>query len=80
MYKRFSFPKKFGRVLLKGGAAIFVIIGINHLINNERLFTPDMFIIAGSMAGAGLISISLDQKRCRTDRGWRIKIMDYPIR
>jgi hypothetical protein len=79
VYKRFAFPRKFGKMVCYGSAAIFGIIAINHLINNEQVFTPDMFIISGAMAGAGLISLSLSEKRCRTDKGWKIKILDVTI-
>jgi hypothetical protein len=79
VYKQFAFPKKFGRLLGIGGVALFAIISINHLINNEQVFTPDMFILTGSMLGAGLLSVSLSQKRCKTSSGWKIKILDVAI-
>jgi len=79
VYKQFAFPKKISRYLGFGGFGIFVIIGFNHLINNEQVFTSDMFIISGSMIGAGLISLSLSEKRCRTDKRWKIKILDVEI-
>jgi len=79
VYKQFAFPKKFARYMFIGSAGIFAIIAINHLINNEQVFTPDMFIISGSVLGAGLISFSLKEKRCRTDRGWKIKVLDIDV-
>jgi hypothetical protein len=79
VYKQFAFPKKFARYMFIGSAGIFAIIAINHIINNEQVFTPDMFIISGSVLGAGLISFSLKEKRCRTDRGWKIKVLDIEV-
>jgi len=79
VYKQFAFPKKFGRIVGIGSLAIFTIIAFNHLINNEQVFTPDMFIISGSMLGASLISLSLQQKRCRTDGRWKVKILDAQL-
>ena len=79
VYKRFAFPRKFGKIVGYGSAGIFVIIAINHLVNNEQVFTPDMFIISGAMLGASLISLSLSEKRCRTDKGWKIKVLDVNI-
>ncbi len=79
VYKQFRFPKKFGKYMCIGGGVLFAIVGINHLINNEQVFTNDMFIISGSMVGAGLISISLSQKRCNTNKGWKIKVLDINI-
>lgn len=79
VYKQFSYPKKFAKIVAIGSAGIFAVIGINHLINNEQVFTPDMFIISGAMLGASLISLSLSEKRCRTDKRWKIKILDVNL-
>jgi hypothetical protein len=79
VYKQFSFPKKFGKYMIIASGALFTIIGINHLINNEQVFTPDMFIITGSMLGAGLISLSLGEKRCNTGKRWKIKVLDISV-
>lgn len=77
VYKKFRFPARFGKFLGVGGVTLFAIIMVNHLINNEQVFTQDMFIIAGSMIGAGLISISLSEKKYRMGDRWKIKIMDF---
>ncbi len=79
VYKRFYFPRKFGRYMVTGSAVIFSIIVINHLINNEKVFTPDLLYISGSMLGAGLISLSLSRKRCRIGFVWKIKVLDMPV-
>ncbi|MEI7982510.1 MAG: hypothetical protein WCI71_12725, partial [Bacteroidota bacterium] len=79
VYKQFAFPKKFGKGLVIGSAAIFCIIVFNHLINNEPVFTPDLFIISGSALGAGLISLSLSQKRCRLGNTWKLKVLNISI-
>ena len=79
VYKRFYFPKKIGKYLLYGSAGIFTIIVINHLINNEQVFTPDLFIISGSVLGGGLICLSLSQKRCKIGYRWKIKVLDIPV-
>jgi hypothetical protein len=80
VYKRFSLPSRWGKYILCGGAGIFVIIGVNHLINNEQVFTNDMYIISGSILGLGGITLSLGEKRCRTGPRWHIKILDAEIR
>jgi hypothetical protein len=79
VYKKFLFPSKFGRLIGIGGIGIFAIITVNHLINNEQVFTPDMFIISGSMLAVGAISISISEKRCRIGNRWKIKILDFPV-
>ncbi|MCX6278414.1 MAG: hypothetical protein NT004_09990 [Bacteroidetes bacterium] len=80
VYKKFYFPTKFGRLIGIGGVGIFAIITINHLINNEQVFTPDMFIISGSMLALSAISLSLSEKRCRIGNSWKVKILDIRIR
>jgi hypothetical protein len=79
VYKQFAFPKKFGRFMFIGSAALFGIIAFNHLINNEQVFTPDMYIISGAMVGAGIISLSLGEKRCRTGIRWKVKVLDMNV-
>ena len=79
VYKRFSFPNRFGKYLAVGSAGIFSIIVINHLINNEQVFTPDLFIISGSVLGGGLISLSLSQKRCKIGLHWKVKVLDIQV-
>jgi hypothetical protein len=79
VYKIFAFPKKFTKYMVVGSAGIFTIIGINHLLNNEQVFTQDMFIIAGSVLGAGLVSFLLSEKRCNTAKRWKVKILDVDV-
>lgn len=79
VYKRYYFPKKLGSYLAYGSAGIFAIIVINHLINHEQVFTPDLFIISGAMLGGSLISFSLSQKRCKIGSRWKIKVLDIEI-
>ncbi|MCK9424106.1 MAG: hypothetical protein M0Q38_16090 [Bacteroidales bacterium] len=79
VYKKFAFPRRLGKMLIFGSAGIFGIIVVDHLINNEPVFTPDLFIIAGSTMGAGLISLSLSQKRCRIGNTWKLKILNIRV-
>jgi hypothetical protein len=80
VHKRFGFPDRLGSYLLIGGGAIFGIISVNHLINHEQVFTPDLFIISGSVAGAGVISKILSRKKCRIGPGrWKIKTFDQDL-
>lgn len=79
VYKQFYFPKKLSRYMAVGSAGIFAIIMVNHLINNEQVFTPDMFIISGSILGVGLISFALSEKRCKTGVRWKIKVLDINL-
>jgi hypothetical protein len=79
VYKQFAFPRKFGKYVCVAGAGIFAIIAFNHLINNEQVFTRDMYILSGSMIGAGLISISLSEKKCRTYKRWKVKVLDIEL-
>jgi len=79
VFKQFAFPRKAGKTLLIGSAAFFGIIVINHLLNNEPVFTPDLFIVTGAIMGSGLISLSLSQKRCRTGNGWKLKVLNIVV-
>ena len=79
VYKQFSFPKKFGKMMGIGAVSIFAIISFNHLINNEQVFTPDMFILSGTMLGVGIISFSLGERRCKTGIRWKIKVLEMKV-
>lgn len=77
VYKQFAFPKKFAFYSVLFGAIIFPIIVTNHLINNEQVFTSDLFIISGSFIGASLVSLSFSQKQCKIGSRWKIKVLDF---
>jgi hypothetical protein len=77
VYKHFAFPKKFAIYSAIFSGVIFTIITTNHLINNEQVFTPDLFIISGAFLGASLISLSFSQKQCKIGTKWKLKVLDF---
>jgi len=79
VYRKYSFPPKLGASLATAGAGYFLIIGINHLLNGEQVFTNDMAILTGSLIGAGGICFSIQQKRYRIGDRWKIKILEINI-
>ncbi|MEI7499110.1 MAG: hypothetical protein WCK84_01575 [Bacteroidota bacterium] len=79
VYKQFGFPKRFGAYLGAFGVGIFAIMATNHLLNNEQVFTTDMFIISGAFIGGSIISFSLSQKRCKIGNRWKVKILEINI-
>ncbi|MEI6898819.1 MAG: hypothetical protein WCL00_02980 [Bacteroidota bacterium] len=79
VYKEFSFPKKLAKKTAIFGGVIFLVIMTNHLINNEKVFTPDLFIISGASLGVSLISFSFSQRQCRIGPRWKIKILDFSV-
>ena len=79
VYKQYAYAKKFGKYAAIGSVTFFAIITFNHLINHQQVFSPDVFIVSGAFLGASLISLSLSEKRCRTDRGWKIKVLDIDV-
>ncbi len=76
---KFAFPRKAGPTLCTAGLGIFTIIGINHLLNHEPVFSGDMLLISGSLLAAGGITWSLGSKRCRIGDRWKVKILDINI-
>jgi hypothetical protein len=79
VYKQYAFPKKLSRYLGIFSALVFGIITTNHVINNEQVFTSDLFIISGAIAGGSLISLALSEKRCRIGSRWKIKVLDMNV-
>ena len=79
VYKKFGFPKRLGVYLGCFGVGIFAVMVTDHLLNNEQVFTPDVFYISGAFIGGSLISFSLSQKRCKIGNRWKIKVLDIEI-
>ena len=77
VYKQFAFPKKFAVYSALFSGFIFSIIVTDHLLYNEQVFTPDLFIITGAFVGASLVSLSFSQKQCRIGSRWKLKVMDF---
>ncbi len=75
VYRNFGFPRRFGMNMVLGSAVFFTILSINHLINNEPVFSPDVLIVSGAMLGAGLISLSFSQKRYKIGVKWKVSVI-----
>jgi hypothetical protein len=77
VYKQFAFPKKFAVYSAIFSGFIFSVIVTNHLINNEQVFTSDLFIITGAFIGVSLVSLSFSQKQCKIGSRWKLKVIDF---
>ncbi len=80
VYKQFAFPRKLGKMLAISGAVFFGVISFNHLINNEPVFSRDVFIVSGICFGGSIISFSLSERRCRIGDRWKLKVLDFPVK
>lgn len=79
VYKIYGFPKRFSKYMFIGSAVFFTIITINHIVNHEPVISPDALIVSGALAGAGLITLSLSERKCKIGVKWKIKILDIAI-
>jgi len=79
VYPQFSFPKKFGIYMFISGVVYFSVVSFDHLINNEIVFTKDVFVVPAALFGAGFISVSLSQKRCKIGDRWKLKVVGIRI-
>ena len=57
----------------------FGVITINHLVNNEQVFTPDMAYLTLPFLGVGIISLSLSRERMKIGPRWKLKVLDMPV-
>lgn len=80
VYKQYGFPRRLGIKLGEAGIVFFVVITINNLINKKQVFPTYTYIITGSCFAAGLISISLKQRRCKIGERWKLKILDFTVK
>lgn len=79
VYKTYQFPKKFGIYCLIFGGVTAGAITINHLLNNEQVFTPDMAYFCLPFLGAGIISLSFSRERMKIGLRWKLKVLDMPV-
>jgi hypothetical protein len=76
VYREYGFPRRLGSYLFLGGLVYFGIVTVNHLLNNEQVFTKDMFIVPTSLFGVGLICLALSEKRCKIGDRWKLKVLE----
>ena len=79
VYKDYKFPKKFGLYCIIFSGVTFTVITINHLLNNEQVFTPDMAYLTLPFLAAGILSISLSRERMKIGLRWKLKVLDMPV-
>jgi hypothetical protein len=79
VYPQFQFPKKVGVYTLAFGVVYFGVATVNHLINKEKVFTNDVFIVPAACFGAGFICIALSQRSCPVGVKWKLKILNVKI-
>lgn len=80
VYKTFHFPAKISRVAGIGGIVFFGVITLNHLFNNEQVFTRDMIILSATFFAISGISYMLSYKWYQIGDRWKIKILEGNIR
>ncbi len=79
VYKDYRFAKKVGFYCLIFSGVTFTVITINHLVNNEQVFTPDMAYLTLPFLGAGILSLSLSRERMKIGLKWKLKFLDMPV-
>ena len=79
VYKDYKFLKKVGIYCCIFSGVTFCVISINHLLNNEQVFTPDMAYLTLPFLAAGIISISCSRERMKLGYKWKLKVMDMPV-
>jgi formate/nitrite transporter FocA (FNT family) len=80
VYHQYKFPEKFGKYMFLSGMAYFVIVSFDHLINNQAVFTRDVFVVPAAFFATGYITISLSEKKCRVGERWKLKVLGIRIR
>ena len=79
VYKDYRFPKKFGIFCIIFSGITFGIITIDHLLNNEQVFTPDMAYYTLPFLGTGILCLSLSRERMKIGLRWKMKVLDMPV-
>jgi len=79
VYKDHKFAKKFGFYCVLFSGVTFGVITINHLLNNEQVFTPDMAYLTLPFMAAGILSFSFSRERMKIGLKWKLKVLDMPV-
>ncbi len=79
VYRDHKHLKKIGVYFCIFSGVTFGVISINHLLNNEQVFTPDMAYLTLPFLGVGILSISCSRERFKLGYKWKLKVMDMPV-
>lgn len=79
VYIDHKFAKRFGVYCVAFSGVTFGVITINHLLNNEQVFTPDMAYLTLPFLAAGILSLSLSRERVKIGLKWKLKVLDMPV-
>jgi hypothetical protein len=79
VYRKSRHVKYVGIKLAEIGMIYSCILAINHLINNEQVFTNDMWIVPASFFVASGITLSFYQRRYGIGLRWKLKVLNLPV-
>ncbi len=79
VYRKFPHVKKIGINLLIVGFIYAGVVSFNHLINNEQVITPDVWIVPAGFVAVSGISFSFYKKRYKIGLRWKLKVLDVPV-
>ncbi len=79
VYKYYHFPNLLTKFFFIAGGGYFVLDSFNNLINKEKIFNPQTFLISCGLVAVGCAIIPLHQKKCRIGIRWRLKVMDINL-
>lgn len=79
VYIHHRFARQFGKYTCIFAGVTFGVITINHLLNHEQVFTPDLAYLTLPFLGVGLISLSLDREKMKIGPKWKLKVLDMPV-
>lgn len=68
------------RMMFLAAGVYFAGSMFNHAINHEEpLIDNTVPIVSGSFIALGTTSYLLRSKHCKTEKGWKLKVLDYDI-
>jgi hypothetical protein len=79
VYKYYHFPNLLTKFFFIAGGGYFVLDSFNNMINKEKIFNPQTFLISCGLVAVGCAIIPLHQKKCRIGIKWRLKVMDINL-
>ena len=78
VFQEMWFISLFSRVAYISGAGYLILDAFNRTINNEYpIIDKSSFVIGTSLIGGGLLMKANSYKRCKINKPWRFKVLDF---
>ena len=78
IYKQRWFFSLFSKGLETAGIGYFLLETVNNIINGRKtIIAGPEILTSGILIGSGFLLSLLDERKCRIQKKWRLKVIDF---